>query len=126
MDLRYRINQDELKRLYENAKGRMDAHPDIAEKHQNIIQKCPYFKNEKDALEAAVKLEKENPYSCQVWAKVEKKDDIYRIIDWWIATDDWKIKQSADYVGMALMYDETRLQNIIDSNAEIDDIVAYY
>ncbi len=126
MEYRFRIGQDELKRLYENAKGRMDAHPEFAEKHTNAIQDCPHFKREKQALETALRMEKENPCSCQIWAKIEKKDGIYRIQDYWLVTDDGKIKLSADYIGMALMYDETRLQNIIDNNIKIDDIIAYY
>ena len=113
MDYRFRISQDELEYTYENAKGRMAAHPDFAERHNNIIQEHPHFDSEKEALEAAIKMENENPYTCQIWAKVEKVDDIYRIQDYWIVTDDVKIKTAADYIGMVQMYDETRLQNII-------------
>lgn len=126
MEYRFRIGQDELKRLYENAKDRMDAHPDFAEKHITAIRDCPHFKSEKRALEVALNMEKDNPCSCQIWAKIENVNDIYRIQDYWLVTDDGKVKMSADYIGMALMYDETRLQNIIDSNAKIDDIIAYY
>ncbi len=108
-----RISQDELEYTYENAQGRMRANPDFAEAQKSIIQECPHFNTEKDALKAAIKLENENPYTCQIWAKVEKVDDIYRIQDYWIVTDDAKIKIAADYIGMVQMYDETRLQKFL-------------
>ena len=126
MDYRFRISQDELEYAYENAIGRMKVNPDFAEKQNSIIQKCPHFDSEKDALEAAIKLEKKNPYTCQIWAKVEKVDDIYRIHDYWIVAGDSKIKTAADYIGMVQMYDETRLQNIIYNDVKIDDVIAYY
>lgn len=124
-DYRYRISQRDLNYIYESAKSRMEAHPDVAKKHQNIIQKCPYFKSEREALEAAVRLEKDNLYRCQIWAKVEKDEDIYRIQNYWLVTDDGIIKLSAEYIGMALLYDGTRLSKIINGNAKIDDVVAY-
>lgn len=124
-DYRYRISQSDLKYVFETAKSRMEAHPEIAERHQNIIQKCPYFESEREALGMAIKLENENPYRCQIWAKVEKVEDIYRIQNYWLVSDDVKIKVSAEYIGMALMYDEPRLSRIIRDNAKIDDVVAY-
>lgn len=126
MEHRFRMTQDVLEYTYENAKGRMDAHPDIAEEKKNIIKNLPHFNSEKEALETAFKMEAENPYSCQIWAKIEKSNDIYRIVNWWIVTDDVKVKQAADYIGMAQMYDEARLCRIIDNNVKIDDVVAYW
>ncbi len=126
MKYRYRMNQERLKYLYESAESRIDAHPNIAEKHRADIQKCTHYESEKEALSRALELERENPYSCQIWAKIEKADDIYRIQKYWLVTDDVKIKMAADYIGMALMYDETRLQNIIYNKVKIDDVIAYY
>lgn len=127
MEYRFRIEQDELKRIFETATERMDAHPDIADKHKDVIEKCHSFKNEKEALEAAIALKKADELSnCQIWAKIEKDADIYRIVDWWLMTDDWKVKQAADYIGLALMYDDMRLQKIIDNHVKIDDVVAYW
>ena len=126
MDYKYRISQEELKRLYEHAKARMVAHPDIAEDYQKNIQKCPYFESEREALQSAIKMIKDGFSSYQIWAKFEKEDDIFRITNWWIVTDDWKIKQAADYLGLALMYDTVRLQTIIDHDVDIDEVVAYY
>ena len=126
MGYRFRISQSDMGYLYESAKGRMDAHPDYADKHKRVIRDYPYFKSEREALEAAIKIEKIYPYSCQIWAKIEKGDDgIFRILNWWIVTDDIKVKLAAEYIGMALMYDETRLSKIIGGNAKIDDVIAY-
>lgn len=126
MGYRFRISQSDMGYLYESAKGRMDAHPDYADKHKRVIRDYPYFKSEREALEAAIKIEKINPYSCQIWAKIEKGDDgIFRILNWWIVTDDIKVKLAAEYIGMALMYDETRLSKIIGGNTKIDDVIAY-
>lgn len=126
MEYRYRISQDDLARIYENAQARMDANPEIAEKHKKAIREHSSFKSEKEALQAAIKLRKENHWGCQIWANVEKVDDIYRIQNYWLVTDDGKTKLSADYIGMALMYDEARLLNIIDNGVPIDEVIAYY
>lgn len=126
MEYRYRIGQADLARIYENAQARMNANPEIAEKHRKAIREHSSFKSEKEALQAAIKLRKENHWGCQIWASVEKVDDIYRIQNYWLVTDDGKTKLSADYIGMALMYDEARLLNIIDNNVKIDDVVAYW
>lgn len=56
---------------------------------------------------------------------IEKTDGVYRILNHWLVTDDGKIKQSAEYIGMALMYDETRLERIINNGIKIDDVIAY-
>lgn len=126
MDYRYRASQDELKRVYEHAKARMDAHPEFAEKHKKVINELPYYTSEKDALQAAIKLWEKEPRRTQIWAKVQKVDDTYRIEKFWFVINDGKIKSSADYIGMILMYDEIRLSNIIDGGVSIDDVVAYY
>ena len=126
MEYRFRISQEELDYIYENAKGRMDANPDIAEMHKKEIEKYPFYKTEKEALQAAIKMRKENHYGCQIWAKIEKADGVYRIVNYWLVTCDGKIKLSADYIGMALMYDERRVQKIINNNIAIDDVIAYF
>lgn len=126
-EYRYRISQDEMDYLYKSAKGRMDYNPKSAEKYNNIISKYPYFKTEKEALQAAIKHIKENDTNHQIWAKFEKGDDgIYRIQNYWLLTDDWNIKLAAEYIGMALMYNEARFNRIIGNNVKIDDIIAYW
>lgn len=116
-----------MRYLYENANGRMEAHPEFADERKKIIQGCSYFKTEKEALESAVKLTKETQSNYQIWVKFEKGDDgIFRIQNWWIVTDDGKTKMAADYIGMALMYDETRITTIINDNVKVDDVVAYW
>lgn len=126
MEYRFRMMQSDLRTLYESAQARIDAHPEIAEKHREVVEKCRFFKTEKEALKAAIAKIKDNNYGCQIWAKVEKDGDIFRVLNYWLVIDDGKMKQSADYIGMALMYDETRLQTIIDNNVPIDDVIAYY
>lgn len=127
MAYQYRISQDEMKRLYEAAKGRMDAHLEFTDEQKEIIANYPYFKTEKEALQNAIKLIKKNQSDYQIWAKIEKGDDgIFRIQNWWIVTDDGKTKMAADYIGMALMYDDIRLSRIIENNIGINDVVAYW
>ncbi|WP_231390690.1 hypothetical protein [Segatella baroniae] len=125
MGYRYRMSQDELAYTYEHAQARMDAHPEYADKHKKIVQAQSFFKSEKDALQAAIEQRKDNHWGCQIWAMIEKTDGVYRILNHWLVTDDGKIKQSAEYIGMALMYDETRLERIINNDVKIDDINAY-
>ena len=127
MAYQYRIGQDEMKRLYEAAKGRMDTNLEFADEQKEIIANYPYFKTEKEALQNAIKLIKKNQSDYQIWAKIEKGDDgIFRIQNWWIVTDDGKTKMAADYIGMALMYDDIRLSRIIGNNIGINDVVAYW
>ena len=123
-DLRYRISQDEMRYLYESAKARMDFHVEHANKQKDIIAKQPFFKTEREALQAALK--NENLFDYQIWAKIEKGEDgIFRIQNNWIVTDDVFVKLAAEYIGMALMYDDIRFHRIIYNNIKIDDIVSY-
>jgi hypothetical protein len=46
----------------------MEAHPEYAEKRKKIIQDYPYYEGEKDALEAALRLPKDDIHCCIVWA----------------------------------------------------------
>lgn len=125
-NLRYRISQEEMKYTYERAKARMDFHIDYANKQKDIIAKHPYFKTEKEALQEALKLIKKTKSDCQIWAEIEKgDDDIYRIQNKWIVIEDGKIKLAAEYIGMALMYDDIRFNRILNNNINIDDIVSY-
>ena len=119
------MSQDELAYTYGHAQARMDAHSEYADKQKQIIQAQSFFKSEKEALQAAIEQRKDNHWGCQIWAMIEKTDGVYRILNHWLVTDDGKIKQSAEYIGMALMYDEARLERIINNDVKIDDIIAY-
>lgn len=103
VEYRNGMEQYILKYNYESGKERMKAHPDIAEKYMDIIQNHPYFKTEKEALEVAIKKEEENP-NWQIWAKIEKDEEYYRIQDYYIVTNDYKVLIAADYIGMAQIY----------------------
>jgi hypothetical protein len=119
------ISQNELKMMYESAQSRMDANRDFAEKQKNVIESCPYFKTESEALSSALKKMRTEDTDCQIWAKFEKEDDVFRFVGWWIVTDDVKIKQAADYIGMAQMYDAPMLRSILYNNLSVDDVIAH-
>lgn len=125
MEYRFRISQNELASVYDNAQARMNYNPKVAEKHKTVIASFPFFKNEKEVLQATLDMMNKKFSNYQIWAKISKTDEYYYIQDYFIATDDNLIKQSAEYIGMALIYDETRLLNIIDNGIPINEIVAY-
>ena len=123
----HRINQETLKYVYESAKERMAAHPDRAKQAVSIVEKHHHFNTQKDALEFAVEQMKTNTAWYQVWAKVEKgEDDIYRVQNWWLSTDDSRVLEAAEYMGMVQTHDDSMILSIIDDNLPIDDVVAYY
>ncbi len=126
IDYRFRIGQEELTTLYNASKARTKAHSDITDKYQAIIRECSHFDSEKEALQSAVDLMKKEYSDYQIWAQIEKAGNVVRVKNWWIVTDDWKVKQAADFLGLALMYDSTRLQNIIYDKVSLDDVVSYY
>lgn len=124
MKYKYEFNQGTLDHIYENAKGRMEFHPDLAEKYTDMIDKHRHYETEREALEIAFQTWESSPMNCQIWAKIEKDEEFYRIMDWWIVTNDWKIKQAAEYIGMVLLYDEVKLSRIVNDDVPIDDILA--
>ena len=83
MGYRYRMSQDELAYIYGHAQARMDAHSEYADKQKQIIQAQSFFKSEKDALQAAIELRKDNHWGCQLWAMIETTDGVYRILNHW-------------------------------------------
>lgn len=125
--VQFRISQDYLTYIYERAKGRMDANPEFAEKFTKVLQGLSYFDTEKEALTSAIKRMQKDGSNYQIWAKIEKGcDGIIRVKNWWLVTDDARVQQAADYIGMALMYDSSRILNVMDNEIPIDDVVAYY
>ena len=120
------MSQDDLKFVYETAVSRMAANPSITEREERLIADFPFFKSEKEALVKAFELMQNKRANCQIWAKVEKSGNVFRIANWWVATDEWQIQKAADYIGMAQMYDAPRLRRLLAENAAIDDIVAYW
>lgn len=123
----HRINQETLKYIYESAKERMAAHPERAKQAVSMVEKHHHFNTQKDALEFAVEQMKTNYARYQVWAKVGKgEDDIYRVQNWWLSTDDSRVLESAEYMGMAQTHDDSMILSIIDDNLPIDDVVAYH
>lgn len=100
MEYRFRMSQSVLEYIYESAKGRMEYHPDIAEKYQSIIDNYPHFKSEDEARNAATEIRKRSG-KCQVWAKIGKDEEYYYIQDYFIASDDIQVLMAAEYIGMA-------------------------
>lgn len=128
MEYRYRMSQEELKYLYESAKGRMDAHPEYADKYRKIVeQQCSYFKTEREALQYVLdaKAKEKNYTDYQIWVKFRKDGDIFRLEEWWTVISDNKVKMAADYIGLALMYDDSRIHRIIYDKVNIDEVVDF-
>lgn len=101
MEDKFRMSQDELAYIHQNAQSRMKYNPDIAEKYKRIVDKYPFYTSEKEALQAAHDINNREHRGCQIWAKIGKDDEYYYIRDYFIATDDNVIKQAAEYIGMA-------------------------
>lgn len=124
---KFRIMQSDMEYIYTTAKEREKYHPDFAKEHRERIQKQQFFNSERDALEYALKLFKEKETRVQIWAEIEKEGDSYYLQkDRWIVTDDNFVKLSAEYIGMALMYDEGRIYKLVHDDADVDDVIAYY
>lgn len=127
MVYQFRIGQDEMNRLYESAKKRMDANLQFSDEQKEIVARHSYFKTEKEALKAAIDMMKKGDLNYQIWAKIEKGEDgIFRVQNYWLLTNDGKTKVAAEYIGMALMYDDIRLNRIIDDGVGVNDVVAYW
>jgi hypothetical protein len=103
----------------------MEAHPEYAEKRKKIIQDYPYYEGEKDALEAALRLPKDDIHCCIVWAKIEKDEEYYRLnTNYYIVTYKSEEIKAAEYIGMAAIYNASNLFSIIRDNINVDDVVS--
>ena len=122
MEYGYRINQEQLRYLYESAKSRMEAHPEYTEKQREIIKNCSIYESERDALEAAIKLPEGYMECCIIWAKIEKDEEFYHIKnDYWLVTYTSDAIKAAEYLGMADMYNSERIQDIIQNKTKKDN-----
>jgi len=128
-------SQDELKYLYDSARARMKPDPDLIEMASKIIEKQKAiiqgqtFMTEKEALETAVtEVKKSRHYlGYQIWAKIEKAGDIYRLQEGgWIASCDGRVCFAAEFMGMDQVYDAPKIARICSDNVKIDDLVAYW
>ena len=102
----------------------MKAHPEHAEKQKKIIEKSPYFTREQEALEYALNQTKAGTHEYQIWVKLEKDEEFYGFQNYWIATDNTSVKLAAEYIGMALVYDDIRLSQIVTNHIKIDEVLA--
>lgn len=100
---RFKMNQGVLAYIYEDAQGRMDFNPEVAKKHHKTIEEYPFYTSENDAIQVALDIQKKEHRGCQIWAKIGKDEEYFYIQDYFIATNDNRIKQAAEYIGMALI-----------------------
>lgn len=123
----YRISQEQLKYIYESAKTRMEYNSERALKAVSIVNNYQHFVSEKEALEFAVQKMRKKLSRYQIWVKVEKGEDgIYSVQNWWLSTDDIRTIEAAEYIGMAQLYDASKILSVINADIPIDDVVAYY
>lgn len=91
--------QDRLKYIYESAQSRMKFHPEITEKYKKIIQEYPFYESEGEALKAASNMV--NPATpVLIMVNLERDEEFFYFGNHYIVTDDNKIKQAAEYIGM--------------------------
>ena len=125
---KYIIGQGQLYELQKRADALKRMHPAAFSVYELLIDglgNADVFDSEKEALTAALdKIKNNGSSSVQIWAKYISEEEYFKINSW-IVTDDWRVKQAAEYIGLALMYDESRLQIIIDNDISINDVVAY-
>ena len=123
MGYKLQLTQEILKRVYEDARDLKEYNRELAEEYELLIRDHKFFKTEKEALMEAIKLMKANLYNYQIWAKIDKgKDGVYRVLNWWLVTNDNKVKFAAEHTGLALVYDSTSLLNIMDDNIPLDEV----
>ena len=92
------IKQDELKYVYDSAMERMECHPEIAEKYRKRVKELPVYTDREKAVEKAARSK------CQVWAEIGENKGRYFIKDRYIISDDNRILQAAEYIGMEQVY----------------------
>lgn len=98
------LGQEELKKVYESAKKRMEYHPEKAEIYRRIIEHSPFYNDKDEAIKVAEAMCKSDGSGCQVWAKVGKDKEHYYIEDYYIVSNDYKILIAADYIGMEQIF----------------------
>lgn len=122
----YIKRQYELSLTYEAAQRRMACHKEYTKKCKGIVDNSKHFKTEKEAVEYVIARCKEDEEFRHVWVKIEKDEEFYKPTNDWVVTEGDKNAMAAEYIGLALMYDDVRLSRIISSNINIDDVIAYY
>ena len=120
--MKYKLNnnQETLMYAYESSQASMKIHHEFTAKCTKTIQEFPHFESEREALINAIVMKKRGCFDCQIWAKINKDEEYYYIQNYYIVTDDNIVKQAAEYIGMAQIYDDVNISNIIDDNVNID------
>lgn len=102
--MRIKNDQRTLGYAYESALTLKEYHPEIFEERQRIVQALTPYTDEESAINAAIELSKTAQENCQVWARIGKDEEYYFIQDYFIVTNDNRIKQAAEYIGMAQIF----------------------
>ena len=124
MKYKLKNNQEILMYAYESAQARMKIHHEFTAKCTKTIQEFPHFESEREALINAIEMKEKGCFDCQIWAKIDKDEEYYYIQDYYIVTDDNIVKQAAEYIGMAQIYDDANIFYIINDNVNINDVIA--
>lgn len=95
-----RISQGELKYVYESAQARMEYNPEIAAKYKKIIEEHPFYESEEEAMKVAIDKRNSGRWGCQVWVKIGVDEEYYYIQSYYVVSDDNRVKQAAEYIGM--------------------------
>lgn len=102
---RQRLGQDTMKLMYAAAQGRIKHHPEYAAEQEEIINKQLFFKTEREALDFALNQKgSSSGTGYQIWAKIGRDDEYFYLQDYYIVTDDNRIKTAAEYVGMVMLF----------------------
>lgn len=102
--MRIKNDQRTLGYAYESALALKEHHPEVFKERWEMVQALPSYKDEDGAIKAAVALAETTQKNCQVWARVGKDEEYYFIQDYFIATNDNRVKQAAEYIGMAEIF----------------------
>lgn len=100
----YVFSQNELQYVYNSAKERCEAHPEIVEKYKKLLADVPVYKDRNESIRKAVSASKESNKNGQVWAKIGKDEEYFYIQDYYIASADWRVWQAAEYIGMEQIF----------------------
>ena len=75
----YVFSQNELQYVYNSAKERCEAHPEIVEKYKKLLADVPVYKDRNESIRKAVSASKESNKNGQVWAKIGKDEEYFYI-----------------------------------------------
>ena len=100
-----KIGQNEMELIYAAAQGHIKHNPKYAAEQEKIINKQLFLKTEREALDFALNQKgSSSGTGYQIWAKIGRDDEYFYLQDYYIVTDDNRIKTAAEYVGMVMLF----------------------